>query len=200
MVQIFESLCTKLEGQLRLFQNFYLHVVCFQNKITDLSLEMFNITLAKSIVALTTCLVTVYPFIGFAHHLIMHDMKFYKMLNKSLVGKVTETRKVKDCFDCCFLCLEHGPSVCLSFNFGKASDNENYTCELSNSERYLEPERLEQRSSYDYYGTATEVSFKNSLALWVNSKQRERIYSSSVSRIVSQFNGNYLYRLTGRNI
>lgn len=126
---------------------------------------MFNISLAKSIVALTTCLVTICPFIGFAQHLIMHDRKFYKMLDKSLVGKVTVTRKVKDYFDCSFLCLEHGPLVCLSFNFGRTNNNGYYTCELSNSERYLEPQRLEEQSSYDYYGTTTEVGCKDSSAM-----------------------------------
>ena len=45
---------------------------------------MFNIALAKSIVALTTCLVTVYPFIGLAQHLIIHDRKFYKNVKKVL--------------------------------------------------------------------------------------------------------------------
>ena len=127
---------------------------------------MFNIALVKSIVVMMACLVTVCPFIGSAQHLIMHDRKFYKMLNKSLVGKVTETRKVKDFFDCCFLCLEYRPTVCLSFNFGKVNDNGYNTCELSNSERYLAPQSLEERSSYDYYGTATEVSCKNSSALY----------------------------------
>lgn len=96
-----------------------------------------------------------------------------------------------------FLCLEHGPSVCLSFNFGKANDNDNdnYTCELSNSERYLEPERLEQRSSYDYYGTATEVSFN-----WFFSVVGEFQIERKDLFLVSQFSGNNLNRLTGRNI
>ena len=122
---------------------------------------MLNISVVKSVVALATCLVTVCPFIGFAQHLIMQDdRKFYKMFNKSLLGNVTDTRNVKDFFDCCFLCLEHGPLVCLSFNFGKAYNDDYYTCELSNSERYLESQRLQERSSYDYYGTTTEVSSK----------------------------------------
>ena len=126
---------------------------------------MFNIALVKSIVVMMACLVTVCPLTGSAQHLIMHDRTFYKMPNTSLVGKVTETRMVKDVFDCCFLCLEHHPTVCLSFNFGKANGNSYNTCEISNSERYLAPQSLEERSSYDYYGTATEVSCKNSSAL-----------------------------------
>ncbi|KAL9973607.1 hypothetical protein ACROYT_G020085 [Oculina patagonica] len=81
------------------------------------------------------------------------------MSDKSLVGNVTETKKVKDFIGCSFLCLKHGhaPFSCLSFNFGKTSDdNGYYTCELSNSERYLEPDRLQERLNYDYYGTTSE--------------------------------------------
>jgi len=81
------------------------------------------------------------------------------MSSTSLVGKVTETQQVKDFFDCSFLCLERGPFVCLSFNLDKADDNGYYTCELSSSERYLEPQRIQQPSSYDYYGTTTESLF-----------------------------------------
>ena len=83
------------------------------------------------------------------------------MSNKSLLGNVIETTKVEDYFDCSFLCLEHGPFECLSFNFGTVNDNGYYTCELSNSERYLKPQKLQQRSSYDYYGTTAEVSWKH---------------------------------------
>ncbi|KAL9973604.1 hypothetical protein ACROYT_G020081 [Oculina patagonica] len=69
-------------------------------------------------------------------------------------------RKVKDYFDCSFLCLEHGPFACLSFNFGNTEEDGYYTCELSDSERYLEPLRIQQRLSYDYYGTTTESLFR----------------------------------------
>ena len=117
-------------------------------------------SLVKSIVTLTTCLVTISPLLGFAQHLIKHDRKFYKMAGKSLVGNVTATRKVKDFFDCSFLCLEHGPFACLSFNFASTNDDGFFTCELSNSERYLEPHRMQERRNYDYYGTTTEVSKK----------------------------------------
>ena len=68
--------------------------------------------------------------------------------------------EVQDFLDCSFLCLEHGPFACLSFNVGKTNNNGYYTCELSNSERYLEPHRIQERISYDYYGTTTEVGFK----------------------------------------
>ena len=116
---------------------------------------------AKTIVALTTCLVTIFPFfLGFAQHLVMRERNFYKMSDKSLVGNVTATMEVQDYFDCSFLCLEHGPSACLSFNVGKTNNNGYYTCELSNSERYLEPHRIQDRASYDYYGMTTKVSCK----------------------------------------
>jgi len=115
---------------------------------------MFNVSLMfMSIFVLTSC-----TFLIFAKPLTKHHRQFYKMSNKSLVGNVTERQKVQDYFDCAFLCLEYGPFDCLSFNFGEANDNGYYTCELSNSERYLEPQRVQRRSGYDYYGTTTEVS------------------------------------------
>ncbi len=112
----------------------------------------------KSILVFSSFLFTVFPFLGLSQHLGMHYRTFYKLSDKLLVGNVTTTRKVKDYFDCSFLCLEHGPFACLSFNFGNTEDNGYYTCELSNSERYLEPRSLQERLSYDYYGTTTEVS------------------------------------------
>ncbi|KAJ7371442.1 stabilin 1 [Desmophyllum pertusum] len=87
----------------------------------------------------------------------MQESKFYKLEDKSLIGNVTATMQVQDYFDCSFLCLEHGPSACLSFNVGKTNNNGYYTCELSNSERYLEPHRVQLRASYDYYETGDLV-------------------------------------------
>ena len=37
------------------------------------------------------------------------------------------------------------------------SDNGYHTYQLSSSERYLEPQRTEERVGYDYYGMTTEV-------------------------------------------
>ena len=90
----------------------------------------------------------------------MREKKFYKLENKALIGNVTVTTRVKDYFDCFFLCLEQGPLACLSFNLGKDNDNGYYTCELSNSERYLDPNRMRDHLSYSYYGMTTPVSFK----------------------------------------
>ena len=135
------------------YYNFNSWIACFLHRITEISLEMFNNPLFKSIFVLAAS-----PFLVSAQHLIMHHREFYKMPNKSLLGNVMETKKVEDYFDCSFLCLEHGPFDCLSFNFGTVNDNGYYTCELSNSEGYLEPQKMQQRSSYDYYGTTSEVS------------------------------------------
>lgn len=145
-----------------------------QNINYRVKLEMFNIFLFKSIFVFTTC-----PFLVFAQHLLMHHRQFYKMSNKSMVGNVTETQKVEDYLDCSFLCLEYGPFHCLSFNFGKANDNGYYTCELSNSERYLEPQRMQERSSYDYYGTIAEVSCKNTFQV-INSTRVNRNHDQNI--------------------
>ena len=89
----------------------------------------------------------------------MHERIYYKLEGKSLIGNVTEIRKVRDFFDCSFVCMGKGIPACLSFNIGRsADDNGYYVCEMSNSERYVDPERMQDRISFDYYGTTTEVS------------------------------------------
>ena len=90
----------------------------------------------------------------------MHERIYYKLEGKSLIGNVTEIRKVRDFFDCSFVCMGKGIPACLSFNIGRsADDNGYYVCEMSNSERYVDPERMQDRISFDYYGTTTEVSY-----------------------------------------
>lgn len=101
----------------------------------------------------------VLPVLGCTQQLGIHDRTFYKVPGTSLVGKIKLARKVKDTLDCSFLCLEHGPFVCLSFNFRKANESGYYTCELSNSERYLESHNMQEQPSSDYYGTTAEVSY-----------------------------------------
>ena len=81
---------------------------------------------------------------------------FYKIEGKSLLGNVTAVTKVKDFFRCCFLCMEYGPVACLSFNLER-SNNSIHTCELSSSEKYLEPQKMQRRLDYDYYGTEFKV-------------------------------------------
>lgn len=114
----------------------------------------------KTVIVLTSGLFTVLPGLGVSQQLGVHGRTFYKLSNSSLVGSVKLARKVKDSLGCSFLCLEHGPFVCLSFNFGKANESGYYTCQLSNSERYLEPHKVQEQPSYDYYGTTAEVSNK----------------------------------------
>ena len=122
-------------------------------------LRRVNMLSSKPISVLWSCLFTVLPFLGLSQHLGMHDRTFYKLSDKSLVGNVTATWKVKDCFHCAFLCLRRGPFACLSFNLGNNEGNGYHTCELSNSERYLEPLGMQERINFNYYGLTTEVSW-----------------------------------------
>ena len=46
--------------------------------------------------------------------------------------------------------------LCLSFNLER-SNNNIHTCELSSSEKYLEPQKVQERAGYDYYGTEYDV-------------------------------------------
>ena len=80
------------------------------------------------------------------------------MEGKSLIGNVTAVRQVTDLLDCSFLCLEIGPNGCLSFNLEKGDGNDFYSCELSNSEKYFDPHKIQERPTFDYYGTTTKVS------------------------------------------
>ena len=84
---------------------------------------------------------------------------FYRIKDKSLLGNVTAVREVKSALDCSFTCLQYGPFACLSFNLNtRKNENGFHLCEISNSERYLEPHKVQERPSYDYYGTKIEVS------------------------------------------
>ena len=109
------------------------------------------------IAVLPNFLLGIFPFLSLGQHSIRQGRQFYKLVDSYLVGNTTSTRHVEDYFDCSFLCLEHEPFACLSFNMARNSDNGYHTCELSSSERYLEPQRIEERLGYDYYGTTTEV-------------------------------------------
>lgn len=92
---------------------------------------------------------------------LVRERTYYKLEGKSLIGNVSETRKVKDFSDCAFICLRLGVSSCLSFNIAKVTDiDRHYSCELSTSEKYLEPdESFKDRKTHDYYGTTTEFLF-----------------------------------------
>ena len=87
------------------------------------------------------------------------DRKFYKLQSKSLLGNVTIVSHVKDHYDCSFMCVKYGHLTCLSFNFNTTVNEDGFHfCELSNSERYLEPQKTHEMPGNDYYGTTTEVS------------------------------------------
>ena len=98
------------------------------------------------------------PFLGLGLRYAVQDREFYVMEGKSLIGNVTAVRQVTDLLDCSFLCLEFGPDACLSFNFEKSHDNGFHSCELSNSEKYFDPHKIQERATFDYYGTTTKVS------------------------------------------
>ncbi|XP_078370678.1 uncharacterized protein LOC144654408 [Oculina patagonica] len=80
------------------------------------------------------------------------EAMFYSVKSASLIGKVTMTRLVRDEVECATLCYRQYPHNCLSFNFGGISIDDTHICELSNSERALEPQRMQRRKGFDYYG------------------------------------------------
>ena len=104
---------------------------------------------------LTTWLMTL-PLLALGHRYITRERTFYKVDGKSLIGSVTAKMEVKNSFDCSHLCLKYGPVPCLSFNLER-SNNSIHTCELSSSEKYLEPQKVQERTGYDYYGTEYDV-------------------------------------------
>ena len=96
------------------------------------------------------------PLLALGHRYITRERTFYKVDGKSLIGSVTAVMEVKDSFDCSYLCMKYGPVACLSFNLER-SNNSIHNCELSSSEKYLEPQKVQERTGYDYYGTEYDV-------------------------------------------
>ena len=86
------------------------------------------------------------------------EVAFYRIRSTSLVGNVTLVKPVKREMDCALKCLRNYPQSCLSFNFGRDSIHKMLTCELSNSERVLEPNRMQSRIGFDYLGVQKGVS------------------------------------------
>ena len=111
----------------------------------------------KSIVVLISWII-ILPFLGLGLRYSVRDREFYKMEGKSLIGNVTAVREVTDPLDCSFLCLEFGRYACLSFNFEKNDGKGLHSCELSNSEKYFDPHKIQERPTFDYYGTTAKVS------------------------------------------
>ena len=86
------------------------------------------------------------------------EVAFYRIRSTSLVGNITLIKSVKREMDCALKCLRNYPQSCLSFNFGRDSIQKMLTCELSNSERVLEPNRMQSRIGFDYLGVQKGVS------------------------------------------
>lgn len=74
------------------------------------------------------------------------------------MGNITKVEETKSGLDCAFLCLQMPQGSCLSFNFGRRATNGLHICELSNSERALEPHKLLNRTNFVYYGMKMSVS------------------------------------------
>ena len=83
---------------------------------------------------------------------------FYSIESASHVGNITKVEKTKSGLDCAFLCLQMPQGSCQSFNFGRIAINGLHICELSNSERALEPHKLLNRTKFVYYGMRMSVS------------------------------------------
>lgn len=83
---------------------------------------------------------------------------YFTAESASHVGNITKVEKTKSGLDCAFLCLKMPQGSCLSFNFGRIATNGLHICELSNSERALEPHKLLNRTSFVYYGMKMSVS------------------------------------------
>ena len=83
---------------------------------------------------------------------------FYIIKTASLIGNVTMVKLTRNEFDCAFLCLRSHPHKCFSFNFGRNAVDDWQICELSNSERALEPHKMQGRREFDYFGMEHVVS------------------------------------------
>jgi len=78
---------------------------------------------------------------------------FYSIESASHGGNITKVEKTKSGLD-----LQMPQGSCLSFNFGRIATNGLHICELSNSERALEPHKLLNRTNCVYYGMKMSVS------------------------------------------
>ena len=87
------------------------------------------------------------------------ERTFYKIDGKSVLGNITAVGEAKDLIECSFQCIKFGPVPCLSFNLERSNRNVRI-CELSNTDKYLEPQKIHERPRYDYYGTEFQVSWQ----------------------------------------
>lgn len=88
----------------------------------------------------------------------VREAHFYKLEGKSSNGSLVERHLAQDFWDCLFLCLNAVNKNCFSFNFGAIQMQGLHECELSNSEMKLEPENIQDRQGFTYYGMTDEVS------------------------------------------
>lgn len=120
------------------------------------------------------------------------EAMFYRVESASLIGKVTMTRLVKDELECAYMCFGQHLHNCLSFNFGGGTSfDETYVCELSNSERAMEPHRMQKRKKFDYFGLHEVVS-KYLFFRWGRT-----LYQSNIGNSDSLFSGiksNFSYK------
>ncbi|KAL9973642.1 hypothetical protein ACROYT_G020123 [Oculina patagonica] len=99
------------------------------------------------------CLSLIYP-----HPNDVREAKFYKLEGKSFNGSLVGRHLTQDVWDCLFLCVNATNKDCYSFNFGGAQEKGLYKCELYNSEMKIEPQKIQDRPGFTYYGM-TEESF-----------------------------------------
>ena len=86
------------------------------------------------------------------------EAMFYSIQSASLIGNVTMVKLTRSELDCALSCLRTHPHDCFSFNYGQIAINELHTCELSNSERAIEPHKMQSRKGFDYFGMESVVS------------------------------------------
>lgn len=116
------------------------------------------------------------------------EVMFYSVKSASLRGKVAMTKLVKDEMECAFICFRHYPRDCLSFNFRTTSIGDTHLCELSNSERALEPDRMRKGQGFDYFGVQMVVRERflddTSVCLYTIYQIREKVsHFISISHI-----------------
>lgn len=86
------------------------------------------------------------------------EAKFYKLEGKSFNGSVVGRHLTQDFWDCLFLCVNAVNRDCFSFNYGGSQGKGLHECELYSSEMKLEPQKIQDRQGFAYYGMTEEVS------------------------------------------
>ncbi len=127
-------------------------------------------------------------------HQNQREAMFYSVKSASLIGKVTMTRLVRDEVECATLCYRQYTHNCLSFNFGGISIDDTHICELSNSERALEPQRMQRRKGFDYYGMQKVVSefFEEGERVGMNSKHVRQCFITFPNTLIKSYPNHLL--------